>query len=145
MAKNVISEDVFNEFVTSSDTLRVYHGEACVFRSDKDVLAPLVEYISEPSHQKANIIILDKVIGNAAALLAVKAGATGVYSPLGSEPATKTLSRYKIDYHLKEIVPFILARNGKDLCPMEKLSLDKTPQEFYETVKPRFESSSKTR
>jgi hypothetical protein len=129
---------LFQDFLTSSDTLRVYRNSDCIFKSDKDVLAPLVEFISKYSSDRDNLVILDKVSGNAAALLAVKAGAVKVLSPLGSKLAADTLTQYNIDYYIETIVPYILARNGKDMCPMEKLSLHKTPEEFYQLVKQRF-------
>jgi hypothetical protein len=130
-------KNAYEEFKKSSDTLRIYSGDRCIFQSDKDVLAPLVEYISK-NGTKNPLIVFDKVIGNAAALLAVKAGARTVYSPLGSELGTRTLNANKVEHHLEKTVPFILARNGVDICPMEKLSIDKTPDEFYDAVKGRF-------
>jgi hypothetical protein len=80
---------------------------------------------------------MDKTVGNAAALLAIKADAIKVYSPLGSRLAADTLSRYNREYHFTEIVPFIRSRDGKDMCPMEKLSLsgDMSPDRFYEAVR----------
>ena len=74
-------------------------------------------------------------IGNAAALLSVEAHCQEIYSPLGSELATKTLDRYGIKYHLIEIVPYIQSSDRQDMCPMEKLSLDKVPEEFYQIMR----------
>ena len=79
--------------------------------------------------------IFDKVMGNAAVLLSIKAGCREVYSPLGSQLAVKTLDRYGIKYHLTEIVPYIRKPNGEDMCPMEKLPLNKEPEEFYELIR----------
>jgi len=78
-------------------------------------------------------------MGNAAALLSVKAGAIKVYSALGSEFARNTLYKYNIEQHLDKIVPFIRARNGKNICPLEKLSISKdmSPDKFYEEVRRR--------
>ncbi len=76
-------------------------------------------------------------MGNAAALLSVKADAKQVYSPLGCEFARNTLDKYNIKHHLDKVVPFIQARDGENMCPMEKLSISKdmSPDEFYEVVK----------
>jgi hypothetical protein len=131
-------QEVFAEFKNSNDTLRVYQGGDCIFRSDRDVLGPLVDFIAQSAKPGNGIIILDKVMGNAAALLAVKAGAVRVFSPLGSDIAVESLHANKVEFFLEKKVPFILARNGKDMCPMEKLSLDKSPDEFYEIIKARF-------
>ena len=66
-------------------------------------------------------------MGNAAALLSVKASGKKVYSPLGSELAIKTLSDYSVAYHFTEIVPYIQNRERQGMCPLEKLSINKRP------------------
>jgi len=126
---------LFNEFLISSDTLQVYKGDRLIFRSNKDRLLPLLEYIDRFAPYNQEVDIYDKIMGNAAALLSVKAACRKVYSPLGSELAIKTLSNYDVEYHLTEIVPHIQNRSQEDMCPMEKLSINKSPEEFYEAVR----------
>ncbi len=126
---------LFNEFLTSSDTLRVYQGNKLLFSSNKDRLIPLFEYIDRYGHNHEPVVLFDKVMGNAAALLSVKAGCREVYSPLGSQLAARTLDQYGIIYHLTEIAPYIRNSNGEDMCPMEKLSVNKEPEEFYELIR----------
>ena len=125
----------FSEFLTSSDTLWVYEGDQLIFSSSKDRLLPLLEYIDRftPHHQR--VAIFDKITGNAAALLLIKAGCQEVYSPLGSQLAIKTLDKYGIKYYLTESVPYIQKSGGEDMCPMEKLSIGREPEEFYEVIR----------
>ncbi len=125
----------FNEFLTSSDTLRVYEGDQLIFFSSKDRLLPLLEYIDRftPHHQQ--VVIFDKIMGNAAALLCAKANCQEVYSPLGSQLAIDTLDKYGIKYHLTKTIPYIQKPNRENMCPMEKLSLNKEPEEFYEAMR----------
>jgi len=125
---------LFNEFLNSDDTLRVYKDDKLIYASNKDRLLPLLEYLDE-SPQYHQVVIFDKLMGNAAALLAIKAGGCQVFSPLGSQLAVKTLEQYGITYHINEIVPCIQRPDGTDMCPMEKLSLDMKPEEFYEALK----------
>ncbi len=126
---------LFNKFLVSDDSLQVYSDDKLLFSSNKDRLLPLLEYIDRlaPYHQQ--VVIFDKIMGNAAALLSVKAHCQEVYSPLGSQLAIKTLEKYGIKYHLAETVPCIQKPNGEDMCPMEKLSINKEPEEFYEIIK----------
>ena len=124
----------FNRFLIGSDTLQVYKGSKLLFASNKDRLLPLLEYIDRFAHYH-QVVIFDKIMGNAAALLAVKASCREVYSPLGSQLAIKTLDKYHIKYHLTETVPYIQKANGEEMCPMEKLSIDKEPEEFYEALR----------
>lgn len=126
---------LFNEFLISSDTLQVYKGDRLIFRSNKDRLLPLLEYIDRFAPYNQEVEIYDRIMGNAAALLSVKAACRKVYSPLGSELAIKTLSNYDVEYHLTEIVPHIQNRSQEDMCPMEKLSINKSPEEFYEAIR----------
>ena len=126
---------LFHEFLISGDTLWVYKENRCLFTSKKGALLPLLEYIDKYLPHQKEVTILDRIMGNAAALLSVKACAKKVYSPLGSELAANTLDKYNIECHLSEIVPFIRNRNGEDMCPMEKLSINKGPEEFYEVVR----------
>ena len=125
----------FDEFLTSSDTLQVYSGDRLLFSSTKDGLKPMLEYVDGRSPGDSGILIFDRVVGNAAALLAVLACCGELDSPLGSELAVKTLKSYSIKHHFTKVVPFIQARDGCSLCPMEKLSLEKSPQAFYEALK----------
>ena len=122
---------IFNEFIASADTLRVYEDSSLVFSSRKDRLLPLMEYIDHSASEHKGVVIFDKIIGNAAALLAVKAGCQEIFSPLGSELALQTLKEYDIKYHFTRTVPTIQKADGESMCPMEKLSIGKEPEQFY--------------
>jgi hypothetical protein len=104
--------NLFNDFLSSSDTLRVYKDEKLLFSSKKNMLAPLIEYIDGSKNGNKNVAIMDKMVGNAAALLAVIAGGSEIMSPVGSEIAVKTLDRYGIKYYLASIVPQVKTPKG---------------------------------
>ncbi len=125
---------LFDEFLVSGDTLQVYKDGKLLFASSKNGLLPLLEYINMFAPYQRKVVIFDKIMGNAAALLSVKADCREVYSPLGSQLAVKTLNRYGIKYSLTKIIPYIQKANGEDMCPMEELSINKEPEEFYEAV-----------
>jgi hypothetical protein len=133
--------DLFNAFLNSGDTLRIYRDETLIFSSDKDRLLPLMEYLADNKPEKP-VIVFDKIMGNAAALLSVKANCREVFSPLGSDLAIKTLKKYRIAYHLTKTVPYITRPDGNEICPMEKLSIDKEPEEFYQEMKSRIEAKA---
>jgi hypothetical protein len=129
--------EFFAAFLASDDTLRIYRDGTLVFSSKKDRLLPLMEYLAAHGPGEQPVIIFDKIMGNAAALLAVKADCREVFSPLGSELGIKTLKKYGIKYHLNETVPYIMRPDGKEMCPMERLSIGKGPEEFYREMKSR--------
>lgn len=130
-----MNKRLFSQFLTSDDTLRVYKGSRLLFSSRKDRLLPLLEYIDKSASLEKGVAVFDRIVGNAAALLLTKVFCTEVYSQLGSEPAIKTLSSYGIDYYFSEVVPYIQASEQEGMCPMEKLSLGKSPEEFREALK----------
>ena len=128
--------------MSSEDRLRVYQGDRMVFSSKKERLLPLMDYLNGPTSQHQEVTVFDKVMGNAAALLSVKASCGEVWSPLGSELAVKTLDKYGITYHLTDTVPYITRPDGKRMCPMEELSIDKEPEEFYRLLNARIEAGT---
>jgi hypothetical protein len=128
-----VYQPLFDEFLTGKNTLRVYKGNKLIFASDKDRLLPLVEYIDKFASQHHNVVIFDKIMGRAAALLCIMANCREVYSPLGSQLAIEVLEKYSIKHHLTQIVPCIQKPN-KDMCPMETLSIGKDPEEFYQLI-----------
>lgn len=127
-------QELFSRFLASNDALRVYRGDRLVFSSAKDGLLPLLEYLRTIAGGYTGVVVLDKVVGRAAALLCIKVGADAVYSPLGSQLAAEVLREYGIEHHLQRLVPFITTADGSDMCPMEKLSLGKSPEEFYQAL-----------
>jgi len=125
---------LFGEFLVSKDKLRVYSEDRLIFTSSRDGLLSLLEYIDKFSPYERDVTVFDRVVGNAAALLLRRIFCGEVYSPLASELAVKTLRRFGIGYHFTEIVPYIRGQGQEGMCPMEKLSLGKSPEEFYQAM-----------
>ena len=97
-------------------------------------MLPWLKYLGQ-SRPRQHLVGYDKIMGNAAALLAVKAGCREAYSPKGSQLAVRTLKEYAVKYHITEVIPYIQKGDGEEMCPMEALSIDKGPEEFYEAIK----------
>lgn len=134
----------FRDFSASGESLRVYRSGALVFSSRKDRLLPLVEYIEERA-AGGGAVIFDKIVGNAAALLSVVAGCREIWSPLGSEQAIATLRAHGIGYRFDRTVPFIQRADGEGVCPMERLSAGREPNEFYQVIRDALASSRNNR
>ena len=125
---------LIKEFLISKDSLWVYKNGKLLFSSRRDGLLPLLEYINMFSTGYTDVEVFDKVIGNAAALLCIKANCCEVYSPVASQLAVKTLYKHGIKYHLDCIVPYIKQKSSEEMCPMERLSIDKNSDEFYKIM-----------
>ncbi len=126
---------LFDKFLTSNNTLHVYEDSTLIFASEKDRLLPLVEYIDKFASSHRDVVIFDKIMGRAAALLCIKADCREVHSPLGSQLAIELLEQNGIKHNLSQIVPCIQKPNQKGMCPMELLSIGKEPEEFYHLIK----------
>jgi hypothetical protein len=125
----------FEDFLTSGDSLRVYSGDKLVFSSQEKMLQPLLLYIKEHASKYQDVIVMDKIVGRAAALLLVKARCYEVFSPLASERALEILDRHKILHYFSRVVPVILKPGTQEICPMEKLASGVSdPEKFYKKV-----------
>ena len=129
-SKTKAPAELYEEFLRSLDTLRVYRQGRLAFQSRKGRLQPLLDYLENREQDASGVLVFDRVTGNAAALLLKMALCGEVFSPLGSALGAKTLERHGIAYHFGQMVPFICDAKGTDMCPMERLSIDKSPEEF---------------
>ena len=130
-------DSTFNEFLASDDTLRVYKDDRLLFSSSKERLLPLVDYIDTCAPYENDVTVFDRVVGNAAALLLAKILCRETYGGLGSQVAAETLARFGIRYRFTKTVAYIENNRREGMCPMEQLSLDKTPEEFYQALRER--------
>jgi hypothetical protein len=135
LRKQLTYHHLLNQFVSSEYTLWVYSRDKLIFQSSKEGLVPLLDYIHNFVPHTKGVVVFDRVVGNAAALLLKEALCTEVYSFLGSELAIQSLDGFGIKYYFSKVVTRILNNLGNDICPMEKLSLGKSPEEFYKAVR----------
>ncbi len=133
----MLKSPLFKKFLKARDSLWVCKEDTLLFRSKERGLLPLVHYIEQCVPQPRGVVVCDRLVGNAAALLLGRIFCSKVYAVVGSNLAAQSLRRLRIDFAFESLVPCILNRSGDDLCPMEKLSIGKTPQRFYDLVKQR--------
>ncbi|MFC1630175.1 DUF1893 domain-containing protein, partial [Patescibacteria group bacterium] len=105
----------FEKFLRSSFFLEVWSGEKVVFQSEKHGILGLVEFIQKKKSFE-DLIIFDKIIGRATALLLVYIRAKKVYGELGSERAAEVFQESNIPFYFQKTVPQILNKKGDDLC-----------------------------
>ena len=129
------NNQLFKKFLKTEDALWIYLAGNPLFRSTEKGIAPLLTYLQEFPPHPEGVIVFDRVVGNAAALLLKKAFGKEVYSLIGSELAAETLKRLGIACSFLTVVPYISNRAGDDMCPFEKASIGKSPEEFYEFAK----------
>lgn len=106
-----------------------------LYRSKKQGLKPLIFCLKKYKTQMRGAVVFDKVVGRAAACLLVYGKVKKIMTPLASRGAIKLLKENKIEIEYLKTVPSILNKVGNDLCPMEKLSQNKTAKEFISFFK----------
>jgi len=124
-------DELYRDFRKGEDTLRIYSGGRLIFASREDRLKALLQYIGELAPEHPGAVMMDRIVGNAAALLAIKAGCGEIYSPLASRLACRTLEEHGVRYHFDRTVAYIRQADGRSKCPMERLSQKKDPEQFY--------------
>ena len=125
----------FDAFLESNFELEIWAEDKIVFQSEERGLKGLLDFIAKNNHKFKGSIIFDKKVGRGVALLIEYLGAKMVFGKVGSKLAEEALKNAKIDFYFKETVEKILNKNGNDMCPIEKLSIEKNPEDFLKALK----------
>lgn len=90
-----------------------------VLTSRKKGIAPLLERVTAGEDLRG-VCVADHVIGRAAALLLIHAGASAVYGEILSEKAEQLLKKQGLRVQYGTLVPQIRNRDNSGPCPMEQ-------------------------
>jgi hypothetical protein len=115
-------------------TLTVFHNGTPIFTSYGTWLHPLFEleaYLAEHSIQPESLILQDKIIGKAAALLIFRLGFQTVKAGVLSRLGEAVLQRHGIVYSYAQLVERIHCQTEELLATVED------PEEAYRLVKIR--------
>lgn len=124
-----------------NDTLVIIHGG--FYRFQEHGIKVLLHLVSTRAPQLHTAIVVDKVVGKAAAALLVLGGAAEVYTPLISEGALQLLDEAGLKVTYDRLVPHITNRQGDGWCPMEQACRDcDTPAECLEAIMTQINSMS---
>ena len=119
-----------NDLTQAKDIFAV-GGYAFVMVKDGALLATgtregageLLDAITELEGTARGASLADRVVGKAVAMVAVYAGLSAVWTPLGSEAAEKVLRDYNIPFEMEKTVPLIRNKRDDGPCPMERLTM----------------------
>lgn len=127
--------DLKEILLNDNHTIVIYKNDASVFISDDRGVVPLMKLLQEDKSQLIDSIVVDKVIGKAAALLMAFAGVKEVFTPTISSPAVEVFKNHDIKITFDSEVDRIINRKGDGLCPMETLCLDiDNPEEAFHRI-----------
>lgn len=95
-----------------------------VYTANKRGIGVLIDLFENQPKKLKGAIIVDKVIGKAAAMIFVYAGVNSVYGEIMSNFAKQYLNRHKVKADYGICVDSIINREGNGICPMESSVLD---------------------
>jgi hypothetical protein len=121
------------EFKSSEWNFVAYQGDKIVFKSKSKALDPLVEFVK--TNPEPGIIIFDRIVGRAAALLMTLIQPAKVYTPVISKSGRQVLDEAGIEIESPQTVEYIMGIASEDSCKWEKLVIGKSAEEFWEIVK----------
>lgn len=122
------------QLLDSGFTCVLCRGES-VYTSMKRGVSPMVEWI-ESGTELRGYSAADKVVGKAAAMLFVLAGAVSVYGEVMSRAAEEFLAGQGVEHSCGTLADMIINRKGDGPCPMERLTADiEDPMQAYCAVR----------
>jgi len=121
-----------DEFIRSGLSLAVYHDGVLAYDSKRQALAPLLAYIlkqrAATGPAPKRIVVFDKHIGRAAALLMTLVNPSRIYAGNMSHAAIEVFEERRIMFEADRIVEFLMDVASKDTCRWEKLAAGKTAE-----------------
>lgn len=114
-----ILADAVDRLVGDATCVLVRPGMDAQVSREKGI-RPLLLWLSEDNGALRGAVIADRIIGRAAALLAVYGGAVAVYGEVMGKGAVPILEGAGIVYSYKTLTEQIINRKGDGPCPMEQ-------------------------
>lgn len=126
--------EIAKQLLISGNYTCVLCKDGSIYTSSERGVAPMAKWI-ENRVDLRGYSAADKVVGKAAAMLFVLAGAVSIYGELMSRAAAEYLTGCGVDFSYSELTNMIINRKGDGPCPMEQLASDiNDPAEAYTAI-----------
>lgn len=124
--------------------LMVYEGGSVIFQSKSKGIRPHLEAIEELGSRLRGTLMVDKIVGRAAALLILFSGATEVHAGVISRGGKELLAKGGVGLYYEEQTEHIKMVDGRIFCPFEAMvqGID-DPDEAYVAIVEKMSSSQK--
>jgi len=112
-------------------TLEVYLTEKLIFHSDGKWLHPLLEldkFLSNKDYDRSLLLVKDKIVGRAAAMVLIHLRIQNVKAGIMSKPGIDVFKKHQVNYEYEKIVDRIQCRTEE----MLKNEID--PNSAYELI-----------
>jgi len=119
----------------TGNSLMIYMNGELLFESSLKGIRPHLKAIDELGEKLEDSLMVDKILGRAAAFLVVYSKATEAITAVLSTPGKRVLEKYGIKFSYREEVPHIKMENGVIYCPFERMVQGiEEPDEAYRAI-----------
>jgi len=105
----------------TENSLMIYKDGELIFESALKGIRPHLKAINELGSELEGTLMVDKILGRAAAFLVVYSNASETITMILSTPGKQVLDKYGLKYSYQEEVPHIKLENGEIYCPFERM------------------------
>ena len=119
----------------------IYKEGQLIFESDLGGIRPHLKAINELGKKLEGTLMVDKILGRAAAFLVIYSKAAEAITAVVSSPGKAVLEKYGVKFSYGEEVPHIKMKNGVIYCPFESMVQGiEDPVEAYQAIVAKMES-----
>ncbi len=120
---------------STGNSLMIYRDDELIFESDLGGIRPHLKAIDELGEGLHGTLMVDKILGRAAAFLVIYSKAAEAITNIVSSPGREVLEAHNIKFSFQEEVPHIKMENGVIFCPFERMvqGID-DPEEAYQAM-----------
>ena len=125
----------------TENSLMIYKKGELIFESSLKGIRPHLKAINELGSSLEGSLMVDKILGRAAAFLVVYSKAAEAMTVVLSTPGKRVLEKYRVKYCYREEVPHIKMENGVIYCPFERMVQGiENPDEAYKAIIEKMDS-----
>jgi len=119
----------------TGNSLMIYRNGELIFESSLKGIRPHLKAINELGSRLEGSLMVDKILGRAAAFLMIYGRAGEAIAAVLSTPGRRVLEKYNLKFSYAEEVPHIKMENGVIYCPFERMvqGID-DPDEAYRAI-----------
>ncbi len=110
---------IYNSIKNNEASFYIVKNDEIIYSDSGIGVKPIMKVINECPSLIEDAVVIDKVIGKAAAMLLIKYKACAVHGILMSNTAIRMFEKHNVPYYFEDLVEAIQNRTNTGLCPLE--------------------------
>jgi hypothetical protein len=109
------------KYLETNDNLTcvIYYKDNIIFTSTEKGVKPMLDFYHQTKSLQSGYIVVDKIMGRGAVILAKLIQADTIITPTISEPAYRLAKEYNMNITYTNLVSYIINRDHSGHCPIE--------------------------